>query len=527
MGAQESTNRQDTNDESLPIDYYKLLEVSEDASTDEIKRSFRRLALIHHPDKNHNDIEEATRKFAGLQQAYEVLSDEQERAWYDSHRASLIPEPDAETVFEDIKRGTNLSTRVRDRGLTVRHLARFLDATTWDTWDDGENSFFSIYRNLFARLASEEATFDSKDGFPSFGYSTWQWSPASKGDPTCARNFYSLWMNFTTQKDFSWMEQWNITEAPDRRIRRLMERDNKKLRDEARRDYNDTIRSLVRFIRKRDPRYKRHIDSQSEIKPPVQIQHPSSVVKGTTAEAYIEQEWQKVEVKGHDADLDWAAAEGEDEEEWECVACGKTFHSEAAWDSHERSKKHMKEVERLKLEMQDEDEELHLENDAVGSDSDRPETTPPFTSRSPVPTDSTELQELPDIKKQTFDAFLGEEETSARRRKGRRRDNRDVPPHDDFAGESSVTPTEVASHLITSEDVPPSKREKRRQKQQTKLQDSNDHPSATCNVCGNTFPSRTKLFAHITETGHALAVPNGDDVKVNRSKKEKEKRRRR
>ena len=63
----------------------------------------------------------------------------QERAWYDSHRASLIPEPDAETVFEDIKRGTNLSSRVRDRGLTVRHLARFFDTMAWSTWDDGEN----------------------------------------------------------------------------------------------------------------------------------------------------------------------------------------------------------------------------------------------------------------------------------------------------------------------------------------------------------------------------------------------------
>jgi DnaJ family protein A protein 5 len=52
-------------------------------------------------------------------------------------------------------------------------------------------------------------------------------------------------------------------------------------------------------------------------------------------------------------DLEWAVAEGgDDEQEWECVVCGKAFRSEAAWDSHERSKKHLKEVERLKLEMQ-------------------------------------------------------------------------------------------------------------------------------------------------------------------------------
>jgi DnaJ homolog subfamily A member 5 len=75
----------------------------------------------------------------------------------------------------------------------------------------------------------------------------------------------------------------------------------------------------------------------------------------------VEQDWQKINRERHDADLDWAAAETEDPEEWECVACRKLFRSEAAWSSHERSKKHMKEVERLKREMLAEDEELALD----------------------------------------------------------------------------------------------------------------------------------------------------------------------
>lgn len=53
------------------------------------------------------------------------------------------------------------------------------------------------------------------------------------------------------------------------------------------------------------------------------------------------------------------------------MACGKTFRSEAAWDSHERSKKHMQAVERLKREMLEEDEELGLEaEDTDGGKSD-------------------------------------------------------------------------------------------------------------------------------------------------------------
>ncbi|KAG8779943.1 DnaJ sub B member 8 [Ceratobasidium sp. 428] len=52
--------------------YYELLGVEEDATADEIKRAFRKLALVHHPDKNHDNVEEATKKFAQLQQAYEA-----------------------------------------------------------------------------------------------------------------------------------------------------------------------------------------------------------------------------------------------------------------------------------------------------------------------------------------------------------------------------------------------------------------------------------------------------------------------
>ena len=69
-------------------------------------------------------------------------------------------------------------------------------------------------------------------------------------------------------------------------------------------------------------------------------------------------------MKGLHNDLDWAAAEGDDLEEWECVACRKTFRSEAAWDSHERSKKHTKEVERLTREMQADDQDLDLNGES-------------------------------------------------------------------------------------------------------------------------------------------------------------------
>lgn len=65
-------------------DYYEVLEVSKDASEDEIKKSFRRLAMQYHPDRNPGN-KEAETKFKEINEAYEVLKDEQKRAAYDRY----------------------------------------------------------------------------------------------------------------------------------------------------------------------------------------------------------------------------------------------------------------------------------------------------------------------------------------------------------------------------------------------------------------------------------------------------------
>lgn len=61
-------------------DYYKILSVSKNATADEIKRAYRKLAHQHHPDKNkENDGE----RFKEINEAYQVLSDPQKKAQYD------------------------------------------------------------------------------------------------------------------------------------------------------------------------------------------------------------------------------------------------------------------------------------------------------------------------------------------------------------------------------------------------------------------------------------------------------------
>ncbi|CAB3369913.1 Hypothetical predicted protein [Cloeon dipterum] len=65
------------------VDYYRVLELQRTASTAEIKKAYKRLALKWHPDKNQNNIEEATKKFKEISEAYEVLVDEDKRRLYD------------------------------------------------------------------------------------------------------------------------------------------------------------------------------------------------------------------------------------------------------------------------------------------------------------------------------------------------------------------------------------------------------------------------------------------------------------
>jgi molecular chaperone DnaJ len=67
-------------------DYYETLGVPKNANEDEIKKAYRKLAMKHHPDRNHGDTsKDAEAKFKEVKEAYEMLSDGQKRAAYDQY----------------------------------------------------------------------------------------------------------------------------------------------------------------------------------------------------------------------------------------------------------------------------------------------------------------------------------------------------------------------------------------------------------------------------------------------------------
>ena len=67
------------------MDYYKILEVSENADILKIKKQYRKLAMKYHPDRNAGD-ERAAKKFREITESYEVLSNEEKRKEYDYKR---------------------------------------------------------------------------------------------------------------------------------------------------------------------------------------------------------------------------------------------------------------------------------------------------------------------------------------------------------------------------------------------------------------------------------------------------------
>ncbi|KAI1406353.1 DnaJ-domain-containing protein [Hypoxylon fuscum] len=363
MGAHQSSGRGTaTNDSFSPkkVDYYELLGVNRLATDDEIKKAYRKKALELHPDRNYDDVENATQKFAEVQSAYEVLSDPQERAWYDSHKDAILRGDDPADT-EATPEYHNVRVVTADEIITL--IGRFNKSVPLD---DSPNSFFSILQDTFDRIAQAENAAADWDGlapveYPPFG--------SSKDDDRLAKAFYSRWANFSTRLSFTWKDKWRLSDAPDRRIRRLMEKENKKFREDGIREFNDAVRSLVAFVRKRDPRYVSNTQSEAERQ---KILRDSAAAQAARSRAANQQkmndlsavpEWVQSQVdEQHQGEFSETDDESE-VEHIECVVCNKTFKSEKQYEAHEKSKKHVKAVQQLQRQMKKDNAHLNLHLD--------------------------------------------------------------------------------------------------------------------------------------------------------------------
>lgn len=377
--------------------YYEILGIEETASSDEIKKSYRNLALIWHPDKNQANPEEAHAKFQIILKAYETLSDSREREWYDRHKDQILSDGDK----------TNVDNYI--------NLFQYFSSSCYANFDDSEDGFYTVYRRVFEEIAKEEeraleqaAKFTKSKSktdkselitsYPTFGDS-------KSGYDEVVRPFYAFWSGFCTNLTFDHLDKYNTLEAENRRILRAMEKENKKVKDAAKKERNSNVRNLVEFIKKRDKRLKAHklqVEQQNQINrqktAEKQRQQREKCLKETSD--YKPAAWQdmndieeqlkqleseyddlrknkkgrnqsrgledievgtddenevghnNLDVSGEDkvgatnpGDIDDVS--DEEEENFFCPACSKDFRSINAFENHEASKKHKQNVLKL------------------------------------------------------------------------------------------------------------------------------------------------------------------------------------
>ena len=413
----------------------------------------------------------------------------------------------------------------------IRLMSRFNSSVPFT---DAPNGFYGILAETFAKLAAEEDSACDWEGlepvdYPEFG---------SAGDEyeDIVKPFYRVWINFSTKKTFSWRDQYRASDAPNRATRRLIEKENQRLREEGIREFNDTVRSFVAFVRKRDPRYIPNSQSEADRQKILRDATAAQAARSRAANqaklnAHVIQDWAKT--RELDETDEFSDSEESEVEHIECVVCGKTFKSEKQFETHEKSKKHIKAVQQLQKEMRKENKALNLdplpdsgvatpgedfgklklESDDIeerpapdgqengiekSEHNDKDSDQHPNQQPDPSSSSSSDQDDEYALRQTIESRLLNSLPLSPTKPK--------PGPSPSLSLSPSISDSETNSTHTPRQKLgkAKAKRLKKAAKQEAATQEGNDFKCAACN---SSFASKTKLFTHVREEGHAQPVP--------------------
>jgi curved DNA-binding protein CbpA len=214
------------------------------------------MALRWHPDKNPDNMEEASAMFTEVQEAWETLGDPQERAWYDDPREQILRDDDDDGGGGGGGGGDGEADEDRDDELGI-DLTPFLSNNCFRGFADStgggyaadSQSFYAVYGRVFERIvATEEAAFAEANATrgggggdggqhlfsPSAGLGAYgddgddddgcigprpHFGTAADAYNTVVRPFYAFFSHFTTRRRFMFKDKWRLRDAPDRFVR--------------------------------------------------------------------------------------------------------------------------------------------------------------------------------------------------------------------------------------------------------------------------------------------------------------------
>jgi DnaJ family protein A protein 5 len=254
--------------------HYDVLDVPRDADSSIIKKAHRKLALKYHPDKNIGN-DQAAEDFLLVQQAYECLSDPQERKWYDDHRDAILA-------------GWSASSPDNDDSDFLFYTMPFMHPGCYSGYHNEKEGFYHVYSSVFHDIVQCERKQDEKliELPTDMGYADSEWSHV--------QSFYQHWESFVSTLNFFWEDKFNVMEdAPNRRIRRLMEDENKKARKNAKKTYNQDVLALVSFVKRRDPRVKAKLQEMELQKSGLQQRQKEEAEERKKEQQRAKEAWQE------------------------------------------------------------------------------------------------------------------------------------------------------------------------------------------------------------------------------------------